>query len=47
MPLPDPRHPRGQAAETALFEVKRWIVGQDRAIERLFVCLLAQGHVLL
>jgi MoxR-like ATPase len=33
--------------ETALFEVKRVIVGQDRAIERLFVCLLAQGHCLL
>jgi MoxR-like ATPase len=36
-----------RALERALFEIKRVIVGQDRAIERLFVCLLAQGHVLL
>ncbi|HYI63112.1 MAG TPA: MoxR family ATPase [Acidimicrobiales bacterium] len=28
-------------------EVRRVIVGQDRALERLVVCLLAQGHVLL
>ncbi len=33
--------------EAALFEVKKVIVGQDRAIERLMVCLLAQGHALL
>ena len=33
--------------ETALFEMKKVIVGQDRAIERLFVGLLARGHVLL
>src|SRR5687767_10779424 len=33
--------------ETAIFEVKKVIVGQDRAIERLFVCLLARGHCLL
>ena len=33
--------------ETALFEIKKVIVGQDRAIERLLVCLLARGHVLL
>src|SRR5205085_2612536 len=33
--------------ETALFEVKKVVVGQDRAIERLVVCLLARGHVLL
>src|SRR3954463_11622536 len=30
-----------------MFEVKRVVVGQDRMIERLFVCLLAQGHCLL
>jgi MoxR-like ATPase len=28
-------------------EIRRVIVGQDRAIERLVVCLLAQGHCLL
>ena len=33
--------------ERALFEVKKVIVGQDRAIERLMVCLLARGHALL
>lgn len=33
--------------ETALMEMKKVIVGQDRAIERLFVGLLARGHVLL
>ncbi|MEZ5141350.1 MAG: MoxR family ATPase [Acidimicrobiales bacterium] len=33
--------------EQALFEMKKVIVGQDRAIERLFVCLLCGGHVLL
>src|SRR3954451_8370308 len=33
--------------EQALFEIKKVIVGQDRAIERLLVCLLARGHCLL
>ncbi len=33
--------------EHALFEVKRIVVGQDRMIERLFVCLLSRGHCLL
>ena len=33
--------------ETALMEVKRVIVGQDRMLERLFVCLLSRGHCLL
>jgi MoxR-like ATPase len=28
--------------ENALMEVKKVIVGQDRTIERLFVCLLAR-----
>ncbi|HET7489257.1 MAG TPA: MoxR family ATPase [Acidimicrobiales bacterium] len=37
----------GETLEQALFEVKRVVVGQDRMIERLFVCLLARGHVLL
>ncbi|MEO7555401.1 MAG: MoxR family ATPase [Acidimicrobiales bacterium] len=30
-----------------MFEIKKVIVGQDRAIERLLVCLLARGHCLL
>jgi MoxR-like ATPase len=33
--------------ERALFEMKKVIVGQDRMIERMFVCLLARGHCLL
>ncbi len=33
--------------ERTLFEVKRIIVGQDRMIERMLVCLLARGHCLL
>ncbi|MEW6154151.1 MAG: AAA family ATPase [Actinomycetota bacterium] len=33
--------------EKALFEVKKVIVGQDRLIERMVVCLLARGHCLL
>ena len=36
-----------EVLERALFEVKRVVVGQDRMIERLFVCLLARGHCLL
>ena len=40
---------RDQAAqiEATLFEIKRVIVGQDRALERVLVCLLARGHCLL
>jgi MoxR-like ATPase len=30
-----------------MFEVKRVIVGQDRLLERMIVCLLAKGHCLL
>ena len=43
------QRPTDEAAllETALMEMKKVIVGQDRAIERLFVGLLARGHVLL
>jgi len=33
--------------EDALFEVKRVIVGQDRMVERVMVCLLARGHCLI
>jgi MoxR-like ATPase len=33
--------------EQTMFEVKRVIVGQDRVIERMMVCLLARGHCLL
>ncbi len=33
--------------EQALFQVKRVIVGQDQMIERMFIGLLARGHILL
>ncbi len=32
--------------EQALYEVKKTIVGQDRLLERMFVALLARGHLL-
>jgi MoxR-like ATPase len=37
----------GALVEQVLFEVKKVIVGQDRTIERMLVCLLARGHCLL
>ena len=33
--------------EQALFEVRRVIAGQDQMLERVLVCLLAQGHLLI
>ncbi len=33
--------------EHALFEVRRVIVGQERLLERVMVCILARGHALL
>lgn len=33
--------------EGAMFEVKRVIVGQNRLLERMMICLLARGHCLL
>ena len=41
------RHADAALLERTLFEIKKVIVGQDRAIERLLVCLLARGHGLL
>ena len=38
----EPTHP----LEQALYEVKKTIVGQDRLLERMFVALLARGHLL-
>src|SRR6185312_7397420 len=45
-PIDDPDEARA-TFETALFEVKRVIVGQEEMLERVFVALLADGHVLL
>jgi MoxR-like ATPase len=36
-----------QTLESALFEIKRVIVGQDAMLERVFIALLAGGHLLL
>jgi MoxR-like ATPase len=35
------------ALERALFEIKRVIAGQDTMLERVLVCLLADGHLLI
>src|SRR3954447_21980012 len=43
--IPDPPQPSPHVViERALFEAKRVLVGQDRMIERLFVCWLGRGH---
>jgi MoxR-like ATPase len=36
-----------ESLERALFEIKRVIAGQDTMLERLLVCLLADGHLLM
>ncbi|MEY2463258.1 MAG: MoxR-like ATPase [Acidimicrobiaceae bacterium] len=44
------QHAAGSPAEVlehSLFEAKRILVGQDRMIERLFVCWLSGGHCLI
>ena len=43
------RVPGAESAELerALFELKRVVVGQERVLERVLVCLLARGHLLL
>ncbi|MBA3431827.1 MAG: AAA family ATPase, partial [Actinobacteria bacterium] len=42
----DPGHTRN-TLESALFEMKRVIVGQDVMLERVLVALLAGGHLLI
>jgi MoxR-like ATPase len=45
---PEPATPRPQTPlEETMFEIKRVIVGQNRMIERIVVCLISRGHVLL
>src|SRR5262245_30811150 len=46
-PTPGPQTPEAAQLEQAMFEIKKVIVGQDRVIERLMVCLLSRGHCLL
>jgi MoxR-like ATPase len=45
-----PSHEPAEARERlerALFEIRRVIAGQDAMLERVLVCLLAQGHLLI
>ena len=48
---PDQSQPTPEQAqeqlEQALFEIRRIIAGQDAMLERVLVCLLAQGHLLI
>jgi MoxR-like ATPase len=46
-PEPNPSRDAHDSLETALFEIKRVIVGQEAMLERVLVALLAGGHVLL
>ncbi len=39
--------PEQLTVEAAVFEIKRVIAGQDEMLERVFVCLLADGHLLI
>ena len=43
---PPPQEAKEQL-EQALFEIRRVIAGQDAMLERVLVCLLAQGHLLI
>jgi MoxR-like ATPase len=43
----DTCHPEQESLERALFEIKRVIAGQDTMLERVLVCLLADGHLLI
>jgi len=44
--VPSPPQAKEQL-EQALFEIRRVIAGQDAMLERVLVCLLAQGHLLI
>jgi MoxR-like ATPase len=44
---PSPAREAHDALEAALFEIKRVIVGQEAMLERVLVCLLAGGHLLI
>src|SRR3954464_10871669 len=46
LPSPSPADAR-ERLEQALFEIRRVIAGQDAMLERVLVCLLAQGHLLI
>jgi len=44
---PAPAADARERLEQALFEIRRVIAGQDAMLERVLVCLLAQGHLLI
>jgi MoxR-like ATPase len=44
---PVPAADARERLEQALFEIRRVIAGQDAMLERVLVCLLAQGHLLI
>src|SRR5688500_16898330 len=44
--LPTPAEAK-ERLEQALFEIRRVIAGQEAMLERVLVCLLAQGHLLI
>ena len=46
LPTPSPAEAQ-ERLEQALFEIRRVIAGQDAMLERVLVCLLAQGHLLI
>jgi MoxR-like ATPase len=46
LPMPSPSEAK-ERLEQALFEIRRVIAGQDAMLERVLVCLLAQGHLLI
>jgi len=46
LPVPSPAEAKDRL-EQALFEIRRVIAGQDQMLERVLVCLLAQGHLLI
>ena len=41
------RSPAAASLEKALFEIRKVVVGQARPLERMLVCLVADGHALL
>jgi MoxR-like ATPase len=45
-PVPEPAEVQ-ERLEVALFEIRRVIAGQDAMLERVLVCLLAGGHLLI
>jgi MoxR-like ATPase len=48
VPSPEPEHSESRVLlEEALVEIKRVIAGQDAMLERVLVCLVAGGHLLI